>query len=999
MGQSPGPEQGTSPEITRAINEILSTDTLIQDEYGNKTRADVLIKNILLISTDYDHFILEEEGRLNELFINAYRKQERFHIPSILHSREEDTLKNLISSDYDVVFLFNPPQEDEALDLAKRIKQSHPHIPVVLIGKNTPDLGHIHEHKGESNLDWVFTWSGDGKVLVDIVQFIEQQMLSQNGSNPENAPKVLLADPNPLRYSQLLFLASGAITNHMDQIMDEDLPSAQKRFRLQKRPQILIARNADEADRILKQHGNTLIFLALNAGLARESSGQILATVKDIMKRDHRMQVLLLSQDAKDKEIIEGMDAQFQDCSSSTFSSQFTQKLRKGLGPITLNLENGDGIVTQINDIRALEKGLWTLPDERLKECLKEGEVQIWLRARFETDLAGQIQAMETEGILPDELRRRVIGLIKEHRTRTYKGVLTQYSRKTYGTHARFSRIGHGAMGGKARGLAFMDKVLSAHLPDGTIPQIKIAIPRTIVLCSDVFDDFLRDNSLSMEVLAKMPDDRIALRFMEADLPATVLGDLRSFIRETKVPLVIRSSSLLEDALHHPFAGVYASLLLPNESWETDIRYQELCTAIKYVFASVFFQRARTYMQTIELANQEEKMAVIIEELVGKKHGNIYYPTISGVGKSFDYYPSGPCKPNDGVVNLVLGLGKEVVEGGNSYRFCPLHPKTPKHGTLKDLLRQAQQNFFAVDLNAYTNIVQRDEDSTICKFEVSVAESHGNLIHTASTFNPQDERITPGIGREGPRILDFAPILQLNTIPLPVAIRVLLRIGEIALGTPVEIEFSVNLPTKKGEDSELFLLQVRSMASNVHDITVPIGEFDQKDVLVHSLDVLGNGVKQDIQDIIYVKREGYELSQNMRVANQIRKLNQELVQKRIPFMLIGPGRWGSTDSWLGIPVGWSDIAGASIIVETPVEERPIDPSQGSHFFHNMIAARTAYFTLTRSNGGIIDWEFLEALDAVQETHNLRHVRLTDPIEARLDGSVGEGLILKPKNIE
>lgn len=991
------PRKSLKDEITDAIEEILGKNKIDQTtERANEQNRRYSIDNILIIATEYDYFLMEEGGRLNEILLKTYKEQGKGRVPDITHTTEERALTNLQKRDHDIIFLFNPPNEKNATLLAKELKQKRPHIPIVIIGKDTPIIDAMITDSKEGILDWVFTWAGDGKIFIDIVQFVEDTTSLQRGMDGERTKKILIVSGQPRQYSRLLYETTATITEYMRTIMKEELSRTQRIQRLKRRPSVLIATTAEETKEIYEKYKKDLVCVVINTETRTSKYEEMISIAIQIRETNNELQILLTSKDPSDKELAETNALEYLQSNNTTFTAKYNDFIRTSLGPTILRIPGENGTeALEIADIKTLEQNLWSLPEKILDDWIRDETIEKWLETRLENELADNIRQLTNDEKNTEELRKKIIGTMREHRKRAHRGTVTKYSRKTYGTHARFSRIGNGAMGGKARGLAFMDKIISTYMPEYLLPQIKITIPRTIVLCSDIFDDFLEENNLLEEEIHVLSDERIAIKFMEADLPATVLGDLRSFIRETKVPLVVRSSSLLEDALHHPFAGVYASLLLPNESWETDIRFQELCTAIKYVFSSVFFQKARTYMSTIQNTSQDEKMAVIIEELIGQKHGNIYYPTISGVAKSYDYYPTGSCKSTDGVVNVALGLGKAVVEGENSYRFCPLHPKTPKHGALKDLLAQSQKEFFAVDLTTYTNIVKLDEDSTIKKYSIVKAEPHGNLVHTASTYNQRDDRIYPGIEREGPRVIDFAPILQLNTVPLPTAIRLLLRISEISLGTPVEIEFAMNIPEEHNKISELYLLQVRSMLSNENDKEIDIGEHAPETIIAYTDNVLGNGVIDNIRDIIYVKKRNYDLSQNQKIVPQVRKMNQKMIQNKTPYILIGPGRWGSTDPWLGIPVTWSDIAGAKSIIETPVEERIIDPSQGSHFFHNMIAANTSYFTITPTNKGTIDWEYLDNIEAVEETENMRHIQLHAPAEIRIDGNNGEGVILKP----
>ena len=978
----------TQDEIIKAIEDLLGKKIDSRPEHQPINR--ICIDNVLLIATDYDFFLMEEDGRLEEELIKTYNGLGKDRIPKITHVIEENAINIITNQTFDAVIIFNPGNIDEAKVLGIEIKQKNKLIPIILIGKNTSQINNMVRKSNQHPIDWIFTWAGDGTVVIDIILFIENIM---NSDNDNYAQWILICSDIPEHYSRLLYATSRVINKHMGEVLEEDLSVDQRKRRIDRRPGIRIIRNQEEMDAIygrFSQHPLCILIDGINGQFSKIEK-------EDFRKMCKKSLCLMLLENVLKGTIERDFDNHILYFNKPSFNESFNSFIEKALG--LSKIQYVDPInekTTEIKNMKTLEANLWNIEEKILTDLIKDGKILNWLESRYEFEMALEINKIIAEENEIDIIRDKIRKKIEEYRKKSHMGSIMKYTRKTYGKHQRFSRIGNGAMGGKARGLAFMEKMISSYISEDTIPKIRITIPRTIVLCSDVFDEFLKINKILEDDLLNLPDDRIAVRFMEADLPATVLGDLRSFVRDTKEPLVIRSSSLMEDALHHPFAGIYASLLLSNESWEADIRFRELCTAIKYVFASVFFQRARTYMSTINKSSQEEKMPVIIQELVGKKHGNVFYPTLSGVAKSFDYYPTQSCDSADGVVNLVLGLGKAVVEGGNAYRFCPIHPKKPKYGSMKDLLNQSQREFFAVDLTTYTNLVKRDEDSTIKKYSIDKAELHGEMTQVASTYNPNNDRLNPGIGCDGYRVIDFGPILKLDMIPLPTALNLLLRICEIAIGTPVEIEFAMNIYEEKRTSGELYLLQVRSMFISDSDERITLENQDEQSILVYTNSALGNGVVKGIKDIIYVKPDNYELSQNPRIVPQIRELNRKMIDDNTRYILIGPGRWGSSDPWLGIPVEWSDISGAKTIVETPVEERSIDPSQGAHFFHNMVAAKTSYFTLTQANSGIIDWKFMEDIPALEEMDNIRHIHFDTPIEIQIDGKNGEGLILKPK---
>ncbi|MFW6196224.1 MAG: PEP/pyruvate-binding domain-containing protein, partial [Thermoplasmatota archaeon] len=627
-------------------------------------------------------------------------------------------------------------------------------------------------------------------------------------------------------------------------------------------------------------------------------------------------------------------------------------------------------------------------------EKVKDDSLAKWLEARAEFELKEKVKEIQEEK--PERVKKILINILEEYKYAVHKGSISDFRRGDYGQHVKMSRIGKGSLGGKARGLAFMSKLVSNYFSDDLFDDLNITIPRSIVLSTDVYEKFLTENELLDPYIFELSDERIAGKFMNGSLPATVLGNLRTFIRNTRNPLIVRSSGVLEDSMMEPFAGVYASMLLPNESWETDLRFREVCNAIKYVFASSFFEEARNYIKSTPKKLGDEKMAVILQEVVGKKHEKYYYPAISGVAKSYNHYPSGPCKPEDGIVYLAVGLGKSIVDGGCSYCFCPEKPDAPMFGTPKDFMKYSQRKFYALNLESVYRIVKKNEETSLSHLDIDIAEKHGVLDKCVSTYSTKNDRLYPGTGHDGPRVVDFAPIVNHKAIPLAKALNLLLKVSELKLGYPVEIEFAVNLNEESDEPAELVILQIRSMMSNERSPDIDIGEYDPKDLLCYSKNSLGNGVMDEIYDIVYTDPDLFDLSKSQKAVKKIKKINKKLMDEERPYILIGPGRWGSSDEWLGIPVMWGDIAGAKVIVETPAQDRSIEPSQGSHFFHDMISSQSGYM-ITKEGEGNIDWEWLEDQAKIDDLEYIKHVRSEKPLEVRLDGKSGKGIIIKKVN--
>jgi len=648
-------------------------------------------------------------------------------------------------------------------------------------------------------------------------------------------------------------------------------------------------------------------------------------------------------------------------------------------------------VIAVIQNLKELGNILLSIDKNIILYYAKSYEFSNFIKNIGENELSNKFLKIEQEFKDGEKLRKKMIDTLEDYRYSISKNFISSFQRQDKLQHLKLSHIGTGSLGGKARGIAFLANILSKYISDDMLPGLRITIPRSIVLATDVFDSFIGHNDLSNLDFSNLSDERIASKFMVANLPATIIGDLRSFIKNTRGPLIVRSSSLLEDSMLKPFAGIYASMLLPNESWETELRFKDVCNVVKYVYASTYFEKARTYIKSTSKTIGDEKMAVLIQEIVGSKHDNYFYPIISGVAKSYNYYPSGPCKPNDGIAYLALGLGKSIVDGGSSYCFCPEKPKVPLFGTPKDFINYSQKSYYALKLQSTYSVFTKNEETTLEKLDIETAKKHGVLDKIVSTYVYSDDRFYPGLSDEGALVIDFSPIVNFDVIPLAKALKLLLSVGQLALGYPVEIEFAINFSKDESIPAELIILQIRSMIPPDKYIDIDIDKINKDEALCYSENALGNGLISGIKDIVYIKSENFHMSNSQRAVSQIRDINTKLMDKLKPYILIGPGRWGSADSWLGIPIIWSDIAGVKVIVETPYGERPIDPSQGSHFFHDMISSQVGYI-VTKKDKGNIDWKWLDSLKILEEKEDVKHVETPKKLEVLIDGKLGKAII-------
>jgi hypothetical protein len=573
-----------------------------------------------------------------------------------------------------------------------------------------------------------------------------------------------------------------------------------------------------------------------------------------------------------------------------------------------------------------------------------------------------------------------------------------RFGRDLLGAAEDFTVIGSGELGGKAHGLAFIRETLAAGGAAAAHPAFQVSIPALTVLATDLFDEFLHLNGLAgLAAAGDVPDAQLALAFQKASLPATIVGDLKALVDKVHQPLAVRSSSLLEDAMYRPFAGVYATKMIPNHQLDADTRFRKLTEAIKLVYASTFLREARSYIRTTGRGPADEKMAVIIQEVVGRRHGDRFYPDVAGVARSFNYYPTGRARPEDGVVTLALGLGRTIVDEGIGWTYSPAYPRAnPPASTVGDLLAQTQSTFWAVNMGKAPPHDPLNEVEYLVKGDLTDAEADSTLRYTASTYDPQADRLRDGTGTAGPRVLTFAPLLSLDVFPLNGLVRGLLADCEAAVGAPVEIEFAVTLPAGRGDPARFGFLQVRPLVVSDEQVTVTPEEMAGDRVLAASEAALGNGVVESVADVVYLRPERFTLARTREIAADLEAIDRRLGAAGRPYLLIGFGRWGSSDPWLGVPVGWGEISGAKVIVESSLPQASPDPSQGTHFFHNLTSFRVCYLTVRHTDRHRIDWEWLDRQPAAAETELVRHLRLAAPLTVKVDGRTGRGVILRPE---
>ena len=963
------------------------------------------VKKFLLVASLYDYFMLEEDGRLQELLLKTYQQWNLGYIPQFLRiSGGENALQVIKKEKFDLVIMVMRLGDMDPFSFGRLVKEIDPELPVIGLAFNTPELKRLLEIDDGTSVERIFIWQGDGRILLGILQYIEDRKNAQHDMQLGGFQSILLIEDSIDFYSSYLPILFSVLRELTEQSLKDDLTFSQKIKRQNGRPRIQLATSYEEAATIFEQTKKNLLGIITDSAFPKNDildahAGPMF--IEKVLAELPDLPILLQSSESSVKAMALKAGVGFLSKNSPSLTHDLKKYLSSsfGFGELVFAPERAleESKVSNINQLFSI---IADLPENDLRQAINAGDLDRWLRARTEFELANSIRSYLRQA--PDsgsELGIELKNIIIAHRAASHRGSIVAYSRFFHENYSQFSMIDSGSIGGKARGLAFLDRILATNFDDAQFPGIHIAIPRTVVIGTDAFDDFIRENDLLEFAVNSHSDNQLVSRFVKASLPAKIVGDLRDYIKNVRVPLAIRSSSLLEDSLYLPFAGIYATKMLPNDQYGDDIRFLNLVNAIKFVYASTFFRQAKSYIGSTSHRIEDEKMAVLIQPLVGTLHRDCFYPDFSGVARSYNYYPVGQARPEDGVVNVALGLGKTVVDGGISLRFTPAFAGIlPQFTNIKDMFNFSQRDFYAVSMNHVASVAFLEEDQYLIRQGLERAEKDGVLINLASTYSRENDAVYDGTSFPGPRIINFAHILKNEIFPLAKIVQCLLKLSSEAMDCPVEMEFAVSLDADNVFPAAFSILQVRPLVVSDELVKVDLVENQKELALCYSNQVLGNGLTKGIQDIVFVKPDSFNAAKSPEIAVEVDKLNSKLCAENIPYMLVGPGRWGSTDPWLGIPVKWSQISGVKMVVEVSLPNMNVDPSQGSHFFQNMTSLRIGYFTIPlNSADAFFDWPWLEAQPAVEETPFLKHVRLVLPLTVMIDGRKSQGIIVKPGN--
>jgi len=981
----------------------------IDDFYISKIRQlmSYRIENILLVASLYDSFILEEDGKLEETISRIYTQRDLGYVPAIKRvTNSSKALEVLQNESFDLVIavirqdeIYNP------LQFAAKAKEINPNISLVLLLYHSPLLEKaVKLYSNSKIIDKLFLWRGEGKILSSIIQLIEDNKNLERDTKIFDVPIVLLVEDSIDFYSLYISILYDLLWKNTESLLKEKFTSKEKILAKRGRPRVYLTTNFEEAEELFRKFGKNLLGIIADCSFKR--NGKIASNIGfefiDLVRlKFPNLPIILQSNDEIVKDYAEKNNLKYLIKTSPTLISDFENLFLEYFGFKDLVFRNRDGLeLARIPNLNSLISTISSLPPQMLYDYFKSEELKRWLISKVEFEFTSEIYReefiqIEDPLILREKFKEKLI----ESFNKNYSSSVLAFNRTFDFEHWHFSKIGEGSMGGKARGLAFINNILNLEFVKKEFENVNISIPKSLVLGAEIFSEFLSLNNLFSFVISEDSDIRIANAFINADFPPTIIGDLMDFIRKVKVPLAIRSSSLLEDALYQPFAGIYITKMLPNNEPDDAKRFLNLINAIKLVYASTFFKQAKAYLDSTNHHIEEEKMAILIQQVAGSKRGDYFYPDISGVAKSYNYYPFGNVKPEDGIVEIALGLGKIIVDGETSYPFIPTNPKmpSPQFSSTKDLLKNSQKYFYAINMKGETNLSYTDENQFIGKCTLNVAEQDGVLNYIGSTYSQEEDRVYDGISRKGTRVINFAHILKSETFPLAKICKFLLNISEKAIGVPVEIEFALSLPKEGNLSLNFSFLQVRPLVRNTELVEVDANKYRKEDILVMSEKVLGNGAWKDIYNIVYVKPDTFDPSKSVQIAEEIGKMNNLLKSGKRGFLLIGPGRWGSQDPWLGIPIRWDQISNVKSIVEVAISNMNVEPSQGSHFFHNIASLRISYFTVSyNSNNSFVDWEWLNSLSYKAETEHVKLIELTNYLQILVDGRTGKGIILKSR---
>ena len=959
------------------------------------------IYNVLLIATKYDSFMLEDDGRVDEQIFNEYTSLSLRYPPRFTQvTTEEEALNELKNRNFELIICMPNMDNRDIFAAASEIKVHYPNIPIVVLTPFSKEVSKRIANEDLSAIDYVFSWLGNSELLLAIIKLIEDKMNAPDDTASVGVQIILLVEDSIRFYSSALPHLYKFVLEQSQMFAKEALNDHQRTLRMRGRPKIKLARNYEEAVRIFDQYRDNMLGIISDMSFMHNGVKDPYAGYKFgqyVRKTGLIIPFVLESSEASNHIYAKELNASFIDKNSKSYPQDLKKKImqRFGFGDFVILNPHTKEEIMRIKDLKDLQKKVFQIPDDSLVYHLSRNHFSRFFYSRAMFPPAEVLKHVDVSDYKDmDEARKLIFDLIVQYRRMKNTGVVAVYQKDRFDEYSNFARIGDGSLGGKGRGLAFIGAMVKRY-PKLESDNFAVNIPKTVVICTDIFDEFMETNELYPVALGDADDETILRYFLRASLPSRLIEDLMAFFDVVKSPIAVRSSSLLEDSHYQPFAGIYSTYMVPKIEEKYDM-LRTVSDAIKAVYASVFYKDSKAYMTATSNLIDQEKMAIVLQEVVGSRYNDHFYPTMSGVARSLNFYPIGNEKAEDGIANIALGLGKYIVDGGQTLRFSPRHPHSIlQMSTMDFALRETQTRFYALDLKNMAEAFSVDDAFNLVKLGLKDADAEGSLKYIVSTYDPYDQIIRDGYYPGGRKILSFVNILQHDVFPLADTLDQILRIGQQEMGRPVEIEFAVNMDPSDHTRATFYLLQIRPIVDNKEIMDEDLSLVKNEETILSSTSVLGHGIVGDVQDIIYVKTGAFNSSNNQLIAYEIEKMNRSFTDQEKGYVLVGPGRWGSSDSWLGIPVKWPHISNARVIVECGLENYRVDPSQGTHFFQNLTSFGVGYFTVNPFKGdGWFEEAFLNAQPAVEETEYLRHVRFDAPITIKMDGKKSLGVVLK-----
>ena len=986
------------------------------------------IYNVLIVANPYDAFMLEDDGRIEEKIYNEYMELGLRYPPTFTQvSTTEEAAQVLRSTVIDLVICMPGNADNDAFDVARDIKGKFPNIHCVVLTPFSHGITKRMENEDLSIFDYVFCWLGNTNLILSIIKLIEDKMNLEHDIREAGVQMILLVEDSVRFYSSILPNLYSYILEQSKNFSKEALNRHAATMRMRGRPKVVLARTYEEAQKLYDKYSNNTLGVISDARFPLKSAAKAfgndveqeanpehgtdtfgrekcpdagLRLFRYIRKTDPFVPLIIESSESDNRAKAEAEGFRFVDKNSKKMSVDLRRLMEEhmGFGDFIFRDPKTHEEIMRIHSLKELQDNIFNIPNDSMLYHISRNHMSRWLCARAIFPVSAFLKHVTWEKLQDVDAHRQIIfDAIVQYRHMKNLGVVAVFDRMKFDKYAHFARIGEGSLGGKGRGLAFLDNIIKRHPEFNQYENATVQIPKTVVLCTDIFDAFMMSNNLYPIALSDASDDEILKHFLHAQLPDSLIADFFTFFEATKSPIAIRSSSLLEDAHYQPFAGIYSTYMIPYLEDKYQM-LQMLACAIKGVYASVFYRDSKAYMTATSNVIDQEKMAVILQQVVGKDYGTRFYPTMSGVLRSLNYYPIGDEEAEEGIASLALGLGKYIVDGGQTLRVCPYHPHQVLQTSETEMaLRDTQTQFYALDMKHVGDDFRVDDGFNILKLRVKDAVEDQSLNYIASTFDPYDQVINDGVYETGRKLITFASVLQHGVVPLPELMQMSMKFGSEAMRRPVEIEFACNISNDR--TCEFYLLQIRPIVDAKEMLDEDVKAIPDADCLLRSHNSLGHGICEDVVDVVYVKYDDhFSAMNNFYVADDIERINRKFLAEGKNYVLIGPGRWGSSDHYLGVPVKWPHISAARVIVEVALKNYNIDPSQGTHFFQNLTSFGVGYFTVDTNTeeGGFVNKEILDAMPAVEETPYVRHVRFAHPMRILMDGKKQEGAVLIPK---